>query len=153
MPKLTEIVPTSRNAPITWRYTLEKPTGEWTAAGFDDSTWKQAPGPFGTAGTPGITPKTVWSSDDIWLRREFSMPEISGELKCIVYHDEDVEVYVNGVLASSEGGFVTGYGPLDITADALKVLKPGTKITLAVHCHQTTGGQGIDVGFGTLGKG
>lgn len=153
MPKLVEVVPTSRTTPISWKYTLDKPKGDWTGAGYDDSGWKQAPGPFGTAGTPGITPNTVWSSDDIWLRRDFTMPATTGELQSMVYHDEDVEVYVNGVLASKEAGFVTNYGPLDITPAAMAVLKSGAKITLAVHCHQTTGGQGIDVGFVRVAKG
>ena len=66
-------------------------------------------------------------------------------LQLLVYHDEDVEVYVNGVLAAKEGGFVNSYGPLEISKTAREMLKPSAKITLAVHCHQTEGGQGIDV--------
>ncbi len=68
-------------------------------------------------------------------------------LQLLVYHDEDVEIYINGVLAGSEGGFVNAYDPMDISAAARKELKPGGKIVLAAHCHQTVGGQGVDVGL------
>jgi hypothetical protein len=30
-----------------------------------------------------------------------------------VYHDEDVEIYVNGILAAIKGGFTSGYFPLE----------------------------------------
>ena len=40
--------------PITWRYTTDRPSGDWTQPGFDDSGWKEGPAGFGTAGTPGI---------------------------------------------------------------------------------------------------
>jgi hypothetical protein len=36
---------------------------------------------------------------------------------------------------------------LGIRASARTLLQPGAKVTLAVHCHQTTGGQNIDVGL------
>ena len=68
-------------------------------------------------------------------------------MQFLVFHDEDVEIYVNGVRAAQEDGFITDYQPLEISAAALALLKPGAKITLAVHCHQTTGGQGVDVGL------
>ena len=75
------------------------------------------------------------------------MPNVpTDDLQFIVFHDEDVEIYVNGIRAGSEPGFVTTYVPIDIGRNARAELMPGAKIILAVHCHQTEGGQGIDVG-------
>jgi hypothetical protein len=39
------------------------------------------------------------------------------------------------------------YDPMEVRREALSLLKPGAKIVLAAHCHQTTGGQGIDIGL------
>ena len=79
------------------------------------------------------------------------MPGASySNLQFNVYHDEDVEIYVNGVLAASESGFTTSYVPLEMRPAAQALLKPGAKVTLAVHCHQTEGGQGIDVGLANV---
>jgi hypothetical protein len=68
-------------------------------------------------------------------------------LQLVVYHDEDVEVYVNGVLAAKASGYDNNYRPMEISREARAELKPGAKVTLAVHCHQTIGGQGVDVGL------
>lgn len=147
-PEITQVVPTSQKEPSTWRYTFTKPAENWAAADFDASSWKEGPGGFGTRGTPGAVVKTIWRTGDIWLRREITMP--AGEqpnLHLFVYHDEDVEVYVNGILAASESGFINDYEPLEMTRTARALLKPGAKVTLAVHCHQTQGGQGVDVGL------
>jgi len=147
-PQVTEVVATSRRAPAIWRYTTEKPAEDWVQPQFDASGWKEGPAGFGTDGTPGVVVRTTWNTEDIWLRRTLTLPEALGSnLQAYVYHDEDVEVYVNGVLAVTEGGFTTSYVSLEMRPAAQALLKPGTQITLAVHCHQTAGGQGIDVGL------
>jgi len=53
--------------------------------------------------------------------------------------------YLNGVLAAQAPGFSTQYFETNIAA-ASATLKPGRNEP-AVHCHQTTGGQYIDVGI------
>jgi hypothetical protein len=147
-PKVVEVIPTARTAPATWRYTIEKPSSDWIKPDFDAGSWKEGPASFGTTGTPGAVVRTQWDSGDIWLRREITLPDKNySDLQFYVDHDEDVEIYVNGILASKEGGFTTGYVPLFIRPAARALLKPNATVTLAVHCHQTTGGQNIDVGL------
>jgi hypothetical protein len=143
-PVVTEVVPTSKLSPIEWRYTTEKPADGWTKPGFDDSTWMQAPALFGTVGNP----RTRWTSPDIWIRREVTVPEGSyANLQLSVFHDEDVEIYVDGVLAATEAGYNVNYELLDIAPQARALLKSGAKVVIAAHCHQTTGGQAIDIGL------
>ena len=90
---------------------------------------------------------TVWNTDDIWLRRQFTLgtEDLRG-LKLEAHHDEDLEVYLNGVLAAKLPGFIERYEQFDLRPEAVAALKPGLN-TLAVHCHQTTGGQYVDVGL------
>lgn len=153
MPRLqiTDVVPTSQNAPVNWNYTLERPAEGWTGMDFDSSAWKQGPAGFGTEGTPGAVVRTKWNTGDIWLRREVTLPAQSyPNLRFYVYHDEDIEIYVNGQPAASEDGFTTGYVPLEISPTAKALLKPRARVLLAVHCHQTTGGQNVDVGIANV---
>jgi hypothetical protein len=150
-PKIIEVIPTSKTAPAVWHYTTQKPSSDWMKLDFDASSWKQGSGSFGTEGTPGAAIGTKWDTDDIWLRREVTLPDQKySDLQFYVDHDEDVEIYVNGVMASREGGFTSSYVPLFIRPNARELLKPNATITLAVHCHQTTGGQNIDVGLANI---
>ncbi len=147
-PIVHTVVPCGKDGVVNWRYTTQAPSDGWQSAGFDDSGWQTGQAGFGTAGTPAIAVHTTWNTDDIWIRRTFVMP--AGHyhhLALEIFHDEDVQVYFNGVLAQSQAGFITDYQPFPIYKAALPQLKPGVKITVAVHCHQTTGGQGIDVGL------
>jgi hypothetical protein len=146
-PTYTALVPTAQSGPIPWRYTLSQPAASWFQPGFDDTTWSEGPAGFGTRGTPGSVVRTEWSTGDIWLRRQFTLT--SAPLKdpqLLMHHDEDAEVYLNGVLAARIPGYTTDYDVIDLAPEARGMIKPGTNL-LAVHCHQTTGGQYIDVGL------
>jgi hypothetical protein len=142
-PKISMVVPAEQ----TWRYTTQDPGNNWMETGFDATSWKEGQAGFGTQ-PPGFVQHTEWTTKDIWLRREITVPE--GEhpgLQFVAYHDEDVEIHVNGIPAAEEGGFSTSFVPLEISRQARAAMKPGTKVLIAVHCHQTEGGQGIDVGL------
>jgi hypothetical protein len=152
-PVYVEIVPTSRHQPVVWHYTTTAypPANNWFKPGFDDSAWKQGPGGFGSFGTPGAVVRTQWTDTpgDIWLRRAFTLPggKLPRGVQLLIHHDEDVEVYINGVLAASDSGYLTSYQPFDISDAALNAIKPAGSNVMAVHCHQTIGGQYIDVGL------
>jgi hypothetical protein len=146
-PVIKEIVPSSEREPQRWRYVFASPDGEWTQPGYDDSGWSEGPGGFGTRGTPGAVVRTEWSSADVWLRRKFELTASpSARLRLRIHHDEDAEVYVNGVLAARLPGFISDYEEVSLSSEGLAALKTGENV-LAVHCHQTTGGQYVDAGF------
>ncbi len=133
---------------VAWRYTADTPARSWAKADFDDSSWRKGAAGFGSRGTPGAVIGTEWTSPDIWARREFELPAATDpcRLWLWVHHDEDAEVFINGVPACALKGFSTGYVEAPIAADALAVIRPGRNV-IAVHCHQTTGGQYIDAGL------
>jgi hypothetical protein len=64
----------------------------------------------------------------------------------LVHHDEDAEIYLNGVLAAQLRGFVSDYDEVALSDKARAEMRPGKNL-IAVHCHQTGGGQYIDVGI------
>ncbi|MFM1904960.1 MAG: hypothetical protein RLZZ440_2860 [Planctomycetota bacterium] len=149
-PKITTIVAAASEAPAEWRYTFDRPTDGWSRSAFDDSDWSRGPSGFGVADTPGAVVGTPWRTGDIWLRRSFDLPaEAIPAVSLLMHHDEDVEVYLNGVLACRLAGYTTAYQPVAISAEARAVLKPVGNV-MAVHCHQTGGGQFIDVGLVTV---
>jgi hypothetical protein len=148
-PIVKQVVPTAEKEPIVWEYTIDHPAGDWMKPGFDDSTWQKGPAGFGR-GAPNTSPRTDWKTADIWLRREFEMPEGNfSNLKFYLYHDDDVEIFINGIPAGSAGGYITNYQTLDLDPSARQSLKPGKNL-IAVHCHQVRGGQFIDVGLSDI---
>ncbi len=143
------IVATSENEPQTWRFTTSPPTENWFAPDFDDSEWKSAPGGFGTEMTPNTTVRTNWNTPDIWIRRTFKLDEPKtdgGQWLLSIYHDEDAEIFINGIEAARVTDYTVGYITVPISKAAAKSLKAGENV-IAIHCHQTQGGQFIDAGL------
>lgn len=150
---LTTIVPTSQASAQAWRYTTATPANNWFSSGFNDSAWNTGSGGFGAGNPPNIAGilRTAWNTGDIWLRRTFNPGSLTSQqltnLFFTVYNDEDVEIYINGVLASSATGYRTSYGLMSLTEVGRGAIIPNALNSLAVHCHQTGGGQYIDVGL------
>lgn len=150
MPKPTQVtlvVPAADKEPATWIFTTTQPGDGWMQPDFDASTWQQGKSGFGTAHTPGAIIGTVWNTGDIWLRREIDLP--SGtytNVQAWLHHDEDAEIYLNGVPALRVTGFATEYDLFPMSPLSTASLRPG-KNWIAIHCHQTFGGQYVDLGL------
>ncbi len=153
VPTYKEIVETSEKAPQNWKYTFANPGADWNQKTFNDGAWKTGGGGFGNGndlpGAPRLT--TPWNTPDIWIRRTFTLPTLGAEdLKQLMirdYHDEDVEVFINGVLAYKAGGYIGNYEYKPLTEEGKRALVLGGENTMSVHVHQTGGGQFIDVGL------
>jgi hypothetical protein len=137
---------------INWRYTLQQPAANWMNPNFDDANWQTGFGGFGTLETPGAIIGTQWNTPAIWLRRtidlpaNFVTPAARQNMYLWLHHDEDAEVYINGVLAARVSGFTSSYEEVPINAAGRAALKAGANV-LAIHCRQTRGGQYIDAGL------
>ncbi len=146
-PVVTTVIPAADKTSALWRYTTSRPGADWFQSGFADAGWQQGQSGFGVANTPGAVVKTVWDKSDIWLRREvsFTANELNN-VQAWLHHDEEAEVYINGVLAIKTSGYTSSYESFELSSAAKAALKPGKNL-IAVHCHQTGGGQYVDIGF------
>lgn len=146
-PETVIVVPAADRAPATWRYCLENPGPKWSDVDFDAAAWPEGKSGFGSRGTPGAQINTDWKSKDIWLRRTFELPEkMPSDLHLWMHHDEDAEIFINGIRAAAVNGYTTGYDAFPLSGPAKASLKPGKNV-IAIHCRQTKGGQYIDAGL------
>jgi hypothetical protein len=147
LPSVKTLVPSAQTTPSAWLFTTKAPPSDWHDPGFDDTTWRKGKSGFGTRATPGSIVSTEWNSSDIWLRREFTLdPASATNLQLLIHHDEDADVYLNGRRIQQLRGYTTSYDLVPLDRNAAAALKQGRNV-LAVHCHQTGGGQYIDVGL------
>jgi hypothetical protein len=146
-PSIRHVVAASDRAPQTWRYTTTQPPSNWSDSTFDDSTWTTGSSGFGSPDTRFARVGTEWKTSDIWLRRTIDIPnETLTAPHLRVFHDDDAQVYVNGTLVAELQGANSGFAYVPLSGAAREALRSG-KTTLAVHAHQTRGGQFIDVGI------
>jgi predicted alpha-1,2-mannosidase len=146
-PVVTTLVPTSQQQPQTWSYTTDRPADDWFKPGFSDKDWQTGPAPFGSRSRDN-PPRTPWRSNDIWMRRTFTLPEANGQLALSMCHEQGADVYINGVLAvTSPGGSNKSYALFPISAEGVAALHPGEN-TLAVHVrHEDFESNFADVGI------
>jgi len=117
----------------SWRYTVSTPSPDWIKPAFDDTAWSLGNGAFGSDAPSGITIGTPWDGNDLWLRREFTVPAEGAEWPLIsIEYGVDSDIYINGVLACSPEGFLNCIGLYELNTPAKATIKPGRN-TIAVH--------------------
>ncbi|MDB5103185.1 MAG: hypothetical protein JWP91_874 [Fibrobacteres bacterium] len=144
----TVLVADARDKSEEWKFTTEEPgTSNWVTAGFNDDSWPSGTAGFGALETPGGVVGTMWSTGDIWLRKTFNVDALPYQHYYLsIHHDENAVVAINGVTVLQVVGYTTDYTDVDISAVAKDAIHPGENV-IAVYCHQTDGGQYIDVGL------
>jgi hypothetical protein len=132
----------------TWSYTTSEPASSWTDPSFDDHAWSRGAPGFGTSGTPALRMRTHWETPRIWLRTTLELPKIgaSDSVALHLFHDEDVEIFVNGKPLYRGRGYLTSYRDIPLSDDQKALFHPGPNV-IAATCRQTGGGQGIDIGL------
>jgi len=141
------LLPAADTKPASWHYTTNKPAENWFATDFDASNWTEGQSGFGFPEKRGAIIGTRWKSDDIWLRREVELnggklDDVLGWLR----HDDDAEVYINGVLVIRATGANGSYEDFPFSRRGRSAIKSGKNI-IAVHCRNTGGEQYIDFGL------
>jgi hypothetical protein len=153
-PIATVVVPTSQTEAQDWKYTTQAPGPDWMAKNFDDSHWQDGKGGFGVEVPDHGLIGTPWTSDHIWMRRHFNPGAITTDQiahLCVSdYHDEDIEMYINGVPAYRATGYLTRYETKALTVEGRKALAPNADNVLAVSCLNKEAGQYVDVGLTIL---
>ncbi len=142
------IVGSAVDANHVWSYTTSEPGSGWETGPV--TAWKIGNGGFGTK--DGAVTGTPWTTSDIWLRRDFDVKSLPKSAQLVIHYDNAAEVYVNGKLVweSARGAWNDRYDGIDISRAFAKAVRSGRN-TIAVHCHQDTGGQYIDLAI--LGRG
>ena len=146
-PTFVTVAPTAQEKPVMWRYTVETPADDWAKPSFDDTNWQEGPAGFGTGNHTNRTVRTVWGTEDLWLRRQIVLSKHDlRKLALRVCNEAEIEIYLNGVLAVRLAGRNADYEELDLQPAAERALSTGTN-WLAVHCRQKKPGHYIDVGL------
>ena len=130
--ELTPVVPTSQQGQWYGKYTYRKPAGNWTSPDFNDSSWKEAQGAFGTVDSEPIA-KTNWTTPAIWVRRTFNLDQdLSGHNVYLEFcNDDDAVFYINGIKVHDTGAVCHKNEVVKIPQEAAATLKKGRNIITA----------------------
>jgi hypothetical protein len=141
------ILPAADETNWPCRYTETAPSGDWTKTTYDDAGWKDGAAPFTNDQQQA---KTLWTSKDVWVRRTFTLADTDisriNKLVLKLYHDDNVEVYLNGDEIYNFTGWVGDYKYIVLKDKFKNRLKNGQNV-LAIHCANTAGGSWLDAGL------
>ncbi|HWD38743.1 MAG TPA: DUF4965 domain-containing protein [Fimbriimonas sp.] len=144
-PAVTTVVPTG----LEWHYTLTEPSANWMQSVLDASSWKVGAAGFGHGQGPEGPIRTTWDTKEIWIRREFDLTaEQATKVQLRIEHDDDADIYLNGVLAMHLPG-AEPFETVELPKAAQSLLTSGRNV-IAIHCRDTGGDSYIDAGFVTV---
>lgn len=145
-PRYRALIPTVAEQAYRARYTFKKPAAGWEKPTFTAAnSWPEGPAPFtDDARAHG----TTWTGGDIWVRRTVRVadPRATGELHLLMQHDDDAEVYLNGVLLTRQPGYNSRYDLFAVPAATRQALRAGDNV-LALHATSPHGGEYLDAGL------
>ena len=156
---LTPVLPTSQTEGRTWKYTFEKPDTAWLTTKFNDSGWQSGPGGFAGRmpqnNRPNPAAQTIrsqWTGNDIWMRQEFTAGSVADVQKLVlmIRHQDDCDVYINGVKAATIAGHSRNYTIEDLNDAGKKAFIPNGKNVIALHCHAGGMNHYIDAGLSII---
>jgi hypothetical protein len=140
------LLPLSKEEAWQAKYTTSSPAKGWEQSDFNDQAWQAGTGAFGTPEHQAT--KTDWDTDDIWVRREFTMPQLAptDPLYLVYFHDDDFELYLNGKEIVNTGNRARRDVVLKIDAS---LLNESGKNVIAAHCRDRGGLAYVDFGLFT----
>lgn len=134
----------------SWKYLASPAPEAWTAPGFNDGAWSEAPAKFGQGSGPhNIATALPKNQPAYYFRKQFNVPAGSYEELIIAATCTDdyagivhpLRIWLNGTEVSSSGiEAVTGEGNIVKHFDLspfLELLRPGQQNTLAVMLQNT----------------
>ena len=141
---LQPVVPSAKFEGWEGKYLTKEPASGWEKPGFNDAVWKSGKAAFGTPNS-GET-ATPWTTPHIWVRREFTMPEVNEEsdLFLIYSHDDDFELYLNGKEIVNTGNRAKSNVVMKLDKSLLNI---GGENTIAAHCWDRGGLAYVDFGI------
>ncbi|MET3126495.1 hypothetical protein ABID42_001597 [Arcicella rosea] len=136
----SSILPAGDEVNYTAKYTETKPSEDWMNPNFDDKQWQNGLAPFGNVRG---TSKTLWLTNDIWVRREFTLDKINFKEPILkLQYDDEVKVYLNGDLIYTAGCCAGKFLYLPMSTEMKSKLKKGKNV-LAIHVKNTGGGDAL----------
>jgi len=143
---LKTLVPMANEEAWDGQYMTSIPLKGWEQNSFNHSKWLTGKAAFGTPGMQAVV--TDWNTKEIWVRREFVLPEVApGSPIYLIYsHDDDFELYLNGTQLVNTGRSAKSNVLLKI--DATLLSKEGENI-IAAHCLNSGGLAYVDFGIYT----
>ena len=149
LPRITEIVPTAERDAATWRFTLVEPPEDWSNPASMTRTGRKAPAasaarelPAPSSARPGTRPISGCVGRSACLHDSMRIVFSSA---CITTRTSRSTSTASRLPKSRVSSPTIRMSRLPRAARAK--LKPERKVVLAVHCHQSTGGQGVNVGL------